>query len=215
MNFLELPDQGIINYHNQIKFETDGCLFSFSRGAEDKNKIRKDELCALRKKIGFVFQGFNLWQERSVLGNLTLAPRVVYKENRKSAENRAKTLCAQFGLELKIFSHINSLSGGEKQRVAIIRALMMRPDFMFLDEITSALDPILTAEVLQAIQKLKNQGLTMIVVTHHLEFASKLCDRIMFLSKGSIEQIDTPENLQKNPATEEIKKFLEVLKETR
>jgi ABC-type polar amino acid transport system ATPase subunit len=96
-----------------------------------------------------------------------------------------------------------------------MRALMMKPKFMLLDEITSALDPVLTVEVMQAIRQLRERGLTMIIVTHHIEFASSLCDRIMFLSQGRAVQIDTPENLRRSPATDEVKRFLDILRAAR
>jgi ABC-type polar amino acid transport system ATPase subunit len=173
--------------------------------------ISEEAINIVRKEIGFVFQGFNLWEERTVLGNLILAPTVVRGESYKSAKERAYELCKQFGLEQKIHAKGWQLSGGQKQRIAIVRDLMMEPKLMLLDEITSALDPILTVDVMQAIMQLRDQGLTMIIVSHHIEFISSLCDRIMFLSQGQAVQIDSPENLRNRPATQEIKKFLEIL----
>jgi len=186
-----------------------------SDSGTDKGPLSEDGTNALRKDIGFVFQGFNLWEERTVLGNLVLAPMVVLAQPRGAAEERARELCRQFGLGDKIEAKVTQLSGGQRQRVAIIRALMMEPKIMLLDEVTSALDPVLTVEVMQAIRQLREKGLTMIVVTHHLEFASSLCDRIMFLSRGEAVQIDTPENLRSAPASPEVKQFLEVLRDAR
>lgn len=216
MNFLELPSQGTIYYHDRLRVEVDhkGELTMVADDNGDHD-IDTHDLCLFRRRVGFVFQGFNLWENRTVLSNLTLAPRVVLEESRNAAEKQANALCEQFGLGTKLNAHVQDLSGGERQRVAIIRALMMKPDIMLLDEITSALDPILTVEVMQTIRQLRDRGLTMIVVTHHLEFASNLCDRIMFLSDGTAVQIDTPDNLRNNPASDEVSRFLEVLKHAR
>ncbi len=166
----------------------------------------------LRRQIGFVFQAFNLWEDRTVLQNLILAPQVVLNLNKKDAEVQAETLLDSFGLGDKRNFRIWQLSGGQRQRIAIIRALMMRPVLMLCDEITSALDPMLAYEVLQAIQKLSDTGMTMVMVTHHIEFAAKLCDRLMFLSEGRIVQMDTPENLLTDPATNQVRDFLRVLR---
>lgn len=144
-----------------------------------------------------------------------LAPMVVLKQSREVVEQRARDLCRQFALEEKIEAKVSQLSGGQRQRVAIIRALMMEPRIMLLDEITSALDPVLTVEVMQAIRQLRQKGLTMVLVTHHLEFASSLCDRIMFLSHGEAVQVDTPTNLRASPASAEVKQFLEILRDAR
>ena len=136
------------------------------------------------------------------------------KKSKKEATSEAIELASQFGLDDKINNKVWELSGGQKQRVAIIRALLMKPNMILLDEITSALDPVLTMDVLQAISKLRDKGLAMIVVTHHIEFASSLCDKMMFLSNGKIVQLDTPINLRSNPLTEEVSKFLYILKST-
>jgi ABC-type polar amino acid transport system ATPase subunit len=110
---------------------------------------------------------------------------------------------------------IATLSGGERQRVAIIRALMMHPRVLLLDEVTSALDPVLTLDVMHMIRKLRDEGMTMVVVTHHLDFASTLCDRIMYLSDGAAVQVATPVELRTNPATAEVRAFLQVLRDAR
>jgi len=217
LDLLETLDGGQINYrgsHNLMVVSDDARGLRSDSGT-DKGPLSEDGTNALRKDIGFVFQGFNLWEERTVLGNLVLAPMVVLAQPRGAAEERARELCRQFGLGDKIEAKVTQLSGGQRQRVAIIRALMMEPKIMLLDEVTSALDPVLTVEVMQAIRQLREKGLTMIVVTHHLEFASSLCDRIMFLSRGEAVQIDTPENLRSAPASPEVKQFLEVLRDAR
>lgn len=216
LNFLEWPNWGRIHYHNRVSFDVnaEGIREMTGNGIEGR-AFDSHDLCLFRRRVGIVFQGFNLWDDRTVLGNLTLAPCAVLKESRAVAEEQAKALCVQFGLETKLRARVQDLSGGQRQRVAIIRALMMKPEIMLLDEITSALDPVLTVEVMQAIRQLRDRGLTMIVVTHHLEFASTLCDRVMFLSEGQAVQIDTPENLRNNPATKEVSNFLDVLKRAR
>lgn len=207
----------------QIKFQGKDGLRVIARGSagtegnSEGKSHQKDEsaICKFRQKVGLVFQGFNLWDDRDVLGNLTLAPRIVLRINSDEARERAIALCRRFGLHDKIGAQVWQLSGGQRQRVAIIRALMMGPRMLLLDEITSALDPVLTVEVMETVRMLRHEGLAMVVVTHHIEFASSLCDRVMFLSHGQIVQIDSPQNLRKSPATEEVKTFLEILRGAR
>jgi ABC-type polar amino acid transport system ATPase subunit len=216
LDFLEIIDSGEIDYYEHFKItkEKDGNILIKTNSAYEEIS-GEDAFNNLRKEIGFVFQGFNLWEERSVFYNLTLAPRVVLGKNFKELEDETIELSRQFGLESKLHSKVWELSGGQRQRVAIMRALMMKPKIMLLDEITSALDPVLTVEVMQAIKQLREKGLSMIIVTHHIEFASSLCDRIMFLSQGKIIQLDTPEVLRASPSTEEVRKFLEILQTAR
>ena len=217
LDLLETVDRGEITYQGAHKMvvTADGVRGLRAAPGGDGGPMSEAAINALRQDIGLVFQGFNLWEERSVLGNLVLAPMVVLAQPREEVEQSARDLCSQFGLQGKAEARVSELSGGQRQRVAIIRALMMQPKMMLLDEITSALDPVLTVEVMQAIRQLRNKGLTMIVVTHHLEFASSLCDRIMFLSRGEAVQIDTPDRLRSSPASAEVKKFLEVLRDAR
>ena len=211
LNLLEWPTSGRIRYPGKLSVRASGGHTNVVRDVEAGEELRAEDLCVFRRELGFVFQGFNLWEDRSVLSNLLLAPRAVLGEARNSAEERAKALAKQFGIDDKLQSGIAQLSGGQRQRVAIVRALMMQPRVMLLDEITSALDPVLTVEVMQAIRQLRDRGLAMIVVTHHLEFAPSLCDRIMFLSGGMAVQIDSPERLRSHPATREVSEFLDVL----
>lgn len=166
----------------------------------------------LRRRIGYVFQTFNLWEERTVLHNVTLAPCVILGEPKAQATARAEVMLDKFGLREKRDSRIWQLSGGQRQRVAIVRALMMNPDILLCDEVTSALDPVLAYDVLQMIRTLRKEGLTMIVVTHHIDFAATLCDRIGYLNNGRFQQIDTPERLLKNPKLPEIENFLNILR---
>ncbi|MEY2536425.1 MAG: glutamine transport system ATP-binding protein [Verrucomicrobiota bacterium] len=217
LDLLEVIDKGQIEYHgsHDLTFTPDGLNRSDSESYAKLQARTRDAVTALRKDVGFVFQGFNLWEEKSVLANMVLAPMVVLQETLELAEQRARELCGQFGLEKKLNAKVWQLSGGQKQRVAIIRALMMRPKIILLDEITSALDPVLTVDVMQAIRQLQAEGLAMIIVTHHIEFASSLCDRIMFISHGEAIQVDTPENLRASPVTKEVKKFLELLRAAR
>ncbi len=217
LDLLQEIDQGRIEYlGNHNLAATPGGIARIQNGFGERSRTPSETIInALRQDIGFVFQGFNLWEERTVLGNLTLAPTVVLKQPAQEAERRARDLCRQFGLESKVDVRVWQLSGGQRQRVAIIRALMMRPKIMLLDEITSALDPVLTVEVMQAIKLLRDQGLTMAIVTHHIEFASSLCDRIMFLSHGQIVQLDSPGNLRAAPVNEEVRRFLDILRAAR
>jgi ABC-type polar amino acid transport system ATPase subunit len=216
LDLLETIDSGRVEYHgsHNLAVTSDGAT-GLRNGRSAGNTLRSDTIHALRQDIGLVFQGFNLWEERTVMGNLILAPMVVRNAGRSETAARAADLCGQFGLAEKLHARVWQLSGGQRQRVAIIRALMMQPKLILLDEITSALDPVLTVEVMQAIRKLREQGLTMILVTHHIEFASSLCDRIMFLSHGQVAQIDSPEALRDSPANDEVKRFLEILRAAR
>lgn len=217
LNLLTPIDKGQITYHHPHNMtvtakEDNGLKIT---DLNSSVSLSVNTINMLRQNIGFVFQGFNLWEDRNVLSNLILAPIVVLKNDRDIVEKRAQELCRQFGLEGKIKAKVAELSGGQRQRVAIIRALMMNPQLMLLDEITSALDPVLTLEVMQAIRKLREKGLAMILVTHHLEFASVLCDRIMFLSHGEAIQIASPDELRSTSISEEVKQFLEVLRTAR
>ena len=212
LNLLETFDHGSIEFREKLKIWADGVETLRTSNGSAEESLTEEILNGIRREVGLVFQSFNLWEEKTVIENLVLGPTVVLRQHRDLAEERANQFCQQFGLQEKIHSKVWQLSGGQRQRVAIIRALMMSPKIILLDEITSALDPILTAEVLQAIRQLRDQGLAMLIVTHHIEFASSLCDRMMFLSHGKILQLDTPKNLRQSPASEEVKSFLETLR---
>ncbi|MDO8544477.1 MAG: amino acid ABC transporter ATP-binding protein [Opitutaceae bacterium] len=206
LNLLEEPDSGALSYFGDLRV---------SVGSNDAPKSLPEETRTLvRRQVGLVFQNFNLWDERTVLENLTLGPTVVQRIAREHASAAAIELCDQFGLARYLSHRVWQLSGGQKQRVAIMRALIMNPRLLLLDEVTSALDPMLAAEVLNSIRDLRRQGRTMIVVTHHMEFASSLCDRLMFLDQGAIVQLDTPGSLKANPRTDTVKRFLEILRST-
>lgn len=215
LNLLELPTGGTLRYIGQLRVVAQPADRVRVVSDVDGRPLRSADICRFRQGVGLVFQGYNLWQDRTVLDNLTLAPRRVLGEEKHVACERAAELCAQFGMTHRLRAPIATLSGGERQRVAIIRALMMHPRVLLLDEVTSALDPVLTLDVMHMIRKLRDEGMTMVVVTHHLDFASTLCDRIMYLSDGAAVQVATPVELRTNPATAEVRAFLQVLRDAR
>ena len=164
---------------------------------------------AVRRRIGIVFQAFNLFPHMTVLRNVTLAPRDVLKLPRAEAEERALELLARFGLEHRRDEYPDRLSGGQQQRVAIVRALAMRPELMLLDEVTSALDPELVAEVLNVIRELAEGGMTMLIATHEMGFARDIAKRVCFLDGGQILEQGTPEQIFASPAEPRTQQFLE------
>ncbi|MBB3966079.1 amino acid ABC transporter ATP-binding protein [Rhizobium metallidurans] len=149
------------------------------------------ELGEARKRSGTVFQLFNLYPHMTVLGNITIAPIEVLKRSRAEAEKEARELLASVGLSERADAYPGQLSGGQRQRVGICRALAMKPSYLLLDEVTSALDPEMTAEVLAILEKLAATGTTMVFVTHEVEFARRISDRIVFLEKGKL-LVDLP-----------------------
>lgn len=155
----------------------------------------KKELKEIRKSFGLVFQNFNLFPHYSVMKNITDAPVSVDKVSRAQAQERAKKLLAQLGLEDKAENYPYQLSGGQQQRVSIARALALQPKILFFDEPTSALDPELTAEVLKVIRELAKEHMTMIIVTHEMQFAREVADRIIFMEQGVIVQEGTPDEI--------------------
>jgi polar amino acid transport system ATP-binding protein len=162
----------------------------------------------VRRRIGIVFQAFNLFPHMSVLGNITLAPTRVLKRSRPEAEAEATTLLDRFGLADKRDDYPDRLSGGQQQRVAIIRALAMQPDLLLLDEVTSALDPELVAEVLEIIRELAGQGMTMVIATHEMSFAREIADRVCFLDAGVILEEGPPERIFGAPEQPRTRQFL-------
>lgn len=163
----------------------------------------------IRQSMGIVFQAFNLFPHMNVLSNVTLGPRKVHGLSRGDAEQRAGDLLEQFGLADKMHSFPDRLSGGEQQRVAVIRALASDPKLMLLDEITSALDPELVAEVLNVIRGLKDQGMTMLIATHEMGFARDVADRVCFLDDGVILEQGSPADIFKNPRAPRTQQFLQ------
>jgi len=164
---------------------------------------------AVRRRVGIVFQAFNLFPHMSVLRNVTLGPREVLHKSRSEAESEATALLDRFGLADKRNEYPDRLSGGQQQRVAIVRALAMRPELMLLDEVTSALDPELVAEVLSVIRELAEAGMTMVIATHEMSFARETADRVCFLDAGRILEQGPPDEIFTRPAEARTRQFLD------
>ena len=190
INLLEVPTDGEIT--------VDG--FKITDKKADLNKIRRN--------IGMVFQQFNLFPHLTVEQNITMAPVDAKIMTKDEAKKKARELLNRVGLAEKIDAYPQSLSGGQQQRVAIARALAMKPDIMLFDEPTSALDPELTGEVLRVIKDLKSTGSTMIVVTHEMEFARNVSDKVLFMADGVVEESGTPEEVFGTPQSDKTKSFL-------
>ena len=205
LNFLETADNGKIIVDGKTVFEA-GIKPS-------ENELRENRL-----EFGLVFQSFNLFPQYNVFDNLTLAPKLALKKQKLSApekkekleeiDKKAEELLERVGLSDKKASYPCQLSGGQQQRVAIARALVMQPEILCFDEPTSALDPELTGEVLRVIKGLKGEDHTMIVVTHEMEFAKNVADKVIFMADGVIEEMGTPGEVFDNPASEKTKAFL-------
>lgn len=162
----------------------------------------------IRKKIGMVFQSYDLFPHMNVLKNIILGPVRVEKKSKKEAEKEALKLLERVGLLEKQSAYPRELSGGQKQRAAICRALCMNPEIILFDEVTAALDPEMVREVLDVIRGLRDQGLTMLIVTHEMGFAEKVADRIIFMENGKIVETNTPDKFFSSPDTEEARLFL-------
>ena len=176
----------------------------------DGNPISKNSknLAEIRQKIGMVFQSYELFPHLNVLDNITLAPTKVQKRSREEAAKEAMALLTRVGLAEKAESFPRQLSGGQKQRVAIVRALCMNPEIMLFDEVTAALDPEMVREVLDVILGLANQKKTMLIVTHELQFARAVADRVIFLDEGVIKEEGSPEEFFDSPKTQRAGEFL-------
>ena len=172
--------------------------------------VNADEV---RSQIGSVFQSFNLFPHLNVLQNITLAPRKVHGVSKTEAEAHALELLSRFGLADKAKQYPDLLSGGQQQRVAILRAVITKPKVLLLDEVTSALDPILIAEVLSLISELKSEGMTMMIATHEMGFAKRVADQVLFLHHGQILEAGSPAEILENPRSVELKGFLGALRE--
>lgn len=176
----------------------------------DGKSIISDEKNAhkYREKIGMVFQSYDLFPHKTVLENVMLAPVLVQKRKKEEVKTEAEQLLQRVGLLEKKSMYPRQLSGGQKQRVAIVRSLIMHPEVLLLDEITAALDPEMVREVLQVVLELAKEGMTMIIVTHEMDFAKAVADRVIFLDGGEIVEEGTPQEFFTYPATERAKKFL-------
>jgi polar amino acid transport system ATP-binding protein len=167
-----------------------------------------DAMRELRQHVGMIFQGFNLFPHLSVGRNVMLAPTLVRKAGAADADATARRLLARVGLAEKFDAWPDQLSGGQQQRVAIARALAMQPSVMLCDEITSALDPELVGEVLKVVESLAEEGMTLLMVTHEMNFARKVSDRVVFMHAGRIHEIGSPEQVFGAPQTPELRQFL-------
>jgi polar amino acid transport system ATP-binding protein len=163
----------------------------------------------MRQKIGMVFQSYDLFPHKTILQNVTLAPIKVAGRTKADAEQEAETLLKRVGLWEKRDAYPRQLSGGQKQRVAIVRALCMHPEVMLFDEVTAALDPEMVREVLDVMLELASQGMTMVIVTHEMQFARAIADRVIFLEGGSIVEQSAPEEFFTAPKTQRAKEFLQ------
>lgn len=168
----------------------------------------KTDMDVVRRRIGIVFQSYNLFPHMTVLDNVTLSPRKVLKRSAAECRDQAMTLLQRFGLAAKASDYPDRLSGGQAQRVAIVRALAMEPELMLFDEITSALDPLLVGEVLDTVRELKEGGLTLIMATHEMGFAREVADRVCFLDAGVVLEQGTPAAVFGSPQEEKTKEFL-------
>ena len=197
LNFLEFAEEGTIKVNNEVIY--DGLK---------KEKMTDAHIREMRLNFGLVFQSFNLFPQYNVLKNITLAPTLLKFDTPENIEKNARALIERVGLSDKIESYPCQLSGGQQQRVAIARALALNPHILCFDEPTSALDPELTGEVLKVIKGLKDTDSTMIIVTHEMEFARNVSDKVMFMANGVVEEIGTPKDIFENPKSELLKSFL-------
>ena len=197
LNFLEFAEKGTISVNGSVIFDGDST-----------KKMTDSEIRSNRLHFGLVFQSFNLFPQYSVLKNVMLAPTLLKRGTPEEIEANAKALIDRVGLSDKLDSYPCELSGGQQQRVAIARALALNPDILCFDEPTSALDPALTGEVLKVIKGLKSSDRTMIVVTHEMEFAKSVSDKVIFMANGVIEEQGTPEEVFDNPKSDITRAFL-------
>ena len=173
-----------------------------------KSDAKYKHWCEIRKKIGMVFQSYDLFPHMNVLNNIILGPMKVEKKSKEEAVKEALKHLERVGVLEKKSAYPRELSGGQKQRVAICRALCMNPEIILFDEVTAALDPEMVREVLDVIKGLRDQGLTMLVVTHEMAFAEKVADKIIFMEGGKIVEVNTPDKFFSSPNTVEAKRFL-------
>ena len=201
INFLENPNSGIIDVCGEVV----DCG-KVNLNSPDKNL--QEQIIIIRKKLGMVFQSFNLWSHMNILENITEAPVHVLGKDKEDAEQEALKLLQQVGIEDKAYDYPVHLSGGQQQRAAIARALAISPEVLLFDEPTSSLDPELVDEVLAVMRKLAEEGKTMLVVTHEMEFARKVSNKVIFLHDGLIEEEGHPDTVFTNPQSERCRNFL-------
>lgn len=191
INLLEIPTQGEIKFHDENVLT---------------GNIKKEKYC---QKVGMVFQNFNLFNNLTVLENCILGPTKILGIEKEQAKEQALNYLEKVGMKKYINARPKHLSGGQKQRVAIARALCMKPEILLFDEPTSALDPEMVNEVLKTINELAKDGMTMLIVTHEMEFAKNVSTRVIFLEKGHILEDGTPEQIFNNPKNERTKEFIQ------
>ena len=192
------PDEGTITFDDEVVFE---------------DKKRTDAWAKVANEVGMIFQAYTLWPHMNVLDNLTLAPRKKLGMSKSEARNRAEAALAEVGMKQHIMSRSTQLSGGERQRVAIARALMMRPKLLLCDEITSALDPPVAAEVLGVLSRLKQEdGIAVALVTHDMAFAAKAADRVVFFHEGEIAVNTSPDKAFNNNDNPDLQKFVDAVR---
>ena len=189
---------------NLLEMPTGGKIYFEGNDITDKHL----NIDAYRQKIGMVFQHFNLFPHMTILKNLTLAPMKLQGMSEKDAKELAMQYLERVGLSDKADAYPSQLSGGQKQRIAIVRALCMNPEVLLFDEPTSALDPEMVGEVLAVIKDLAYNGMTMLIVTHEMGFATEVASRVMFIDEGKILEENTPEELFDHPQSERLKSFL-------
>jgi polar amino acid transport system ATP-binding protein len=190
---------------NQLEIPTGGKILYKKQDVMDSKQMALREL---REEVGMVFQRFNLFPMKNVLHNIILAPTLTKKVKKSEAQEKALELLDKVGLKEKAYAMPSTLSGGQQQRVAIARALAMEPVALLFDEPTSALDPELVGDVLEVMKTLAREGMTMIVVTHEMEFAREVADRVIFMADGYIVEEGSPEHIFTNPQNERTRSFL-------